>query len=41
MIKNVSKTTKEGGAEEIDDLLSTVIATGNYLEQNVEECLSS
>jgi hypothetical protein len=29
-------TSKEGGAEEIDNLLSTIIATGNYVEQNID-----
>jgi hypothetical protein len=29
-------TSIEGGAEEIDNFLSTVIATGNDLEKNIE-----
>jgi hypothetical protein len=34
--KPPNKTSKEGRAEEIDNFLSTVIATGNYLEPNIE-----
>jgi len=36
MQKRVNMTNKEGGADEIDNFLSTVIATGNDLEQNIE-----
>jgi hypothetical protein len=36
MQKKANKTSKEGGAEEKDNFLSTVIATGNDLEQNIE-----
>jgi hypothetical protein len=36
MQKKDNMTSKEGGAEEIDNLLSTIIATGNDLEQNIE-----
>jgi hypothetical protein len=34
--KNANKTSKGGGAGGIDNSLSTVIATGNDLEQNIE-----
>jgi actin-like ATPase involved in cell morphogenesis len=36
MQNKAKMTTKERGAEEIDNFLSTVIATGNDLEQNIE-----
>ena len=36
MQKKANKTSKEGGAEKIDNVLSTVVATGNDLEQNIE-----
>jgi hypothetical protein len=36
MQNKANMTSKEGGAEEIDNFLSTVIATGNDLERNIE-----
>ena len=36
MQKKTNKTRKEGGAEEIDNFLSTVIATGNNREKSIE-----
>ena len=44
MQKKANKTSKGGGAEEIDKFLSSVIATGNDLEQNIglmEEAIQS